>query len=189
MGDASSPEGWQFRGQRVVQAVLNDLVASRGLGRQTPGQKKGKTTIIYGGSSAGGRGAMVHLDYIKPMLGTVGSNVLVYGLLDSPYWIDVPPFPIPNSTFIGFANITKDVYKQANVTHLDPGCAAAYPGEESWKCLFGEYRMPFLKTPYLLVASQDDAFQLGYDLGSFEPTSDQERTYAANFAAQTRRVG
>ena len=100
------------------------------------------------GSSAGGRGAMVHLDYISEMLGSeANQNVSVVGLLDSPYWIDIPPFPNPKNTFVGFENTTKGVYHQANVTHLDSGCAAQYTGEERWKCLFGQYRIPFLKTP------------------------------------------
>ena len=40
-----SLSGWTFRGQRVVQAVLNDLVKSKGLGSTGANE-----LIIYGGA-------------------------------------------------------------------------------------------------------------------------------------------
>lgn len=43
---------------------------------------------------------------------------------------------------------------------LGDDCLAAYPGTESWKCLYGVYRAPFLRTPYLLQASEEDVFQI-----------------------------
>lgn len=53
------------------------------------------------------------------------------------------------------------VFALINATErLGPGCADAYPGDEGWKCLFGEYRVPFLRTPYLMSASQFDHYQL-----------------------------
>ena len=47
-------------------------------------------------------------------------------------------------------------------THMttSPECAQLYPGEK-WKCIVGQYRMPLIKTPYLLLADQYDSYQLG----------------------------
>merc|ERR1712107_752024 len=64
-------------------------------------------------------------------------------------------------------------------------CAAEFQGEEGWKCMFGQYRLPTLKTPYLLVASQYDSYQLGNNVGH-KPGNDQEKAYAENFAKATR---
>ncbi|KAH8070288.1 pectin acetylesterase [Aureococcus anophagefferens] len=53
MGDGEK-FGLQFRGRRIVDAVLADLAAHKGLGDAD--------LVVFGGGSAGGRGAMVHLD-------------------------------------------------------------------------------------------------------------------------------
>jgi hypothetical protein len=52
------------------------------------------------------------------------------------------------------------VMRLAQPKHLDAACVAAQSANDNsvddatWRCLFGQYRMPFVKTPYLLVASQ-----------------------------------
>ena len=63
----------------------------------------------------------------------------------------------------------------ANASHADGSCEGVDPGGDSpegggvdpegeegggvdpaqrWRCLFGEYRLPLLRTPYMLLASQ-----------------------------------
>jgi hypothetical protein len=44
-------------------------------------------------------------------------------------------------------------------------CFAVYPSDP-WKCQMGQYRMPFVKTPFFLVASQFDSYQLMHLTGS-----------------------
>eukprot|EP01062_Namystynia_karyoxenos_P084531 TRINITY_DN996_c0_g1_i1.p1 TRINITY_DN996_c0_g1~~TRINITY_DN996_c0_g1_i1.p1 ORF type:complete len:413 (+),score=79.61 TRINITY_DN996_c0_g1_i1:82-1239(+) len=181
MGDAgpgASTGGWHFRGMRVVQATLTELVRTHGLGRGS-----GQERMIFGGGSAGARGAMVHLDYVRGMLGSVGARVSLVGFLDSPLWIDEPPYP--GSAFPGFNITTQGVHAWANVTHLGAGCAARYAGPEAWKCLFGQYRLPSVQTPYFVVASQYDSFQLGENVGH-KPGTAAEQSYAESFAASTR---
>lgn len=190
MGDAgasTATSGWHFRGQAVVEAVLRELVVTHGLGMGTAGSRD---TLIFGGGSAGARGGMVHLDYVPAMLQQAGvpdpsASVAVVGFLDSPLWINMAPFP--GSSFVGFNATTKGVFKWANVSHLGTACEATYPGQEAWKCMFGQYRMPLLQTPYLLVASQYDAFQLGTNVGH-KPSTAAQRAYATQFAARTRAL-
>jgi len=52
----------------------------------------------------------------------------------------------------------------------------------------GQYRMPFLKTPYILYASQYDEFQLSENLCHGPPFSSGETAYADEFAALTREL-
>jgi len=177
MGNAAAM-GWQFRGEVVVQSVLSDLVARHGLGHGSQ-----KHTLIFGGGSAGARGAMVHLDYVSGMLGSVAPKVNVVGFLDSPAWIDMAPF---RSSFIGFPSVTQHVHSYANVSHLGSSCIAKY-ANEPWKCMYGQYRLPTLSTPYFLVASQYDAFQLGVNVGH-KPNSSAEKAYAEKFANRTRAL-
>lgn len=167
--------GWHFRGAAIVEAVLADLIARQGLGSVFA------TTLVFGGASAGGRGAMVTLDFVPALL---PSNVRVLGFLDSPYWIDMAPYS--GSGFVGFANMTQQAFVLGNMTgRVTANCAEMYPVEELWRCVFGVYRLPFLHTPYLLVASAFDAFQLSENIGH-EPRTQAEESYALTFANATR---
>ena len=47
--------------------------------------------------------------------------------------------------------------------------------------------MPFVKTPYLLIASQSDAYQLVNNIGHW-PRNDAEKAYEADFAARTAQL-
>lgn len=83
-GDAppsDATDGWHFRGQAIVHAVLSEMTRAHGL--------LFGDTLVFGGCSAGGRGAMFNLDYVPDM---VPFGVKVVGLLDSALW--VPPAPV-----------------------------------------------------------------------------------------------
>lgn len=178
MGNATQ-FGWQFRGGVVVASVIADVVRRHGLGSGVGGRQD---LLVFGGGSAGARGAMVHLDYVPEMLGArAAAHVTVRGFLDSPLWLDEAPFRAGTTSL---ANTTVAVHGYAEVSHLGTRCAAANPGADGWRCLFGQYRMPLVRTPYLLVASQYDAFQLGWNVGH-EPASAPEKAYAEAFAART----
>lgn len=181
MGDGEA-FGFQFRGQRVVHAVLLDLVQTKGLGSGEGGRRD---RVIFGGSSAGARGAMVHLDYVKEMLRSAAVNVEVIGFLDSPVWIDKQSFW---SGFPGFPSVTQQVHSYANIQHFGQECGAAHAHHDRWKCMYGQYRLPTLKTPYFLVASQYDSFQLESSVGR-KPSTDGELQYANELAAATRQLG
>jgi len=63
--------------------------------------------------------------------------------------------------------------------------------EEIWKCLFGVYRMPFVKTPYLLLVQEYDSWQLSHlvhDFDGIETVANfnvEELLYVGKFGAQT----
>ena len=113
----------QFRGAPTIYALFHDLMNTMGL---TSGAK-----VLFGGCSAGARGAMVHLDNIVTWMD--GYGIEVRGLLDSGLWVDVEPV---SDTGMGgtLLNQAADVYGFANVSSVIPDdCADAYPGEE-YKC-------------------------------------------------------
>jgi len=182
MGNATAM-GYQFRGHQVVQAVLSDLVDRRGLGSQSL-TSKGRDLLIFGGGSAGARGAMVHLDYVQEMLGAAGGHVDVVGFLDSNHWVDVDLYD--GSSFIGFPLITRHVHSYANVQHLGSTCVAAYEKQNQWKCMFGQYRMHHVTTRHFMVASQYDSFQLENLLQGPPPYSLDAVAYAEKLAQKTR---
>lgn len=168
MGDASATPvsyNWQFRGQETVKAAIAELV-KQGMGSGS--------TFVLGGSSAGGRGTMVTCDFLPSLLPTGVDFVCVP---DSPLWIDMPSL-----VQTPLAVTAQKVYTMANASgRVSAECGALYSGPEAWKCLFGQFRMPSLAQPYLMYASQDDAFQLGWDLGS-KPQTPAQLAFAANFS-------
>jgi len=136
MGSVST-FGMQFRGQDIVAAVLADLQAKRGL---APGAR-----LLFGGCSAGARGAMVHLDNVAAAL----PGVEVRGMLDSAYWINLAPSGSDASDALGGSLIqqAEDVYGFANTTGvISAQCAQLYAATP-WYCLFGARRAKRSRDP------------------------------------------
>lgn len=167
VGASGATWGYAFRGQRIIEATMADLQARHGMG---PGAE-----VVFGGCSAGARGALVNLDYIQDMAPT-GSTVR--GLLDSGLWVDVEP--------IDTEQVSLQEQTQMVASFVNPGariptaCALQYVGEE-WKCLFGVYRLPFLDTPYLINAAQFDSFAMVYDDAGNVPSTQGQVALADEF--------
>jgi hypothetical protein len=165
------------------------------------GGKGGKYehNVIFGGGSAGGRGAAILLDVVASRF--EGFNVR--GFLDSPYYVDSDPYDgaFYHDRFEGFAKQTQDVYDNFVVggrhhgTVLNEECVAEYT-DEPWKCLFGEYIMPFIKTQYLMTVDQYDGWQLSHDVHDYDGIEsdpmfhdgDGEMEYVELFGADTHRL-
>ena len=200
----SSRFGMQFRGHAVITALFAALV-QLGLGSQP------HTTLIFGGGSAGGRGAIVHIDYTAGMLVQGGlspdaaASIRVVGFFDAavwlvPSWLDGRRFPNTTSGYDihgpagasvpSLTEQTKRAYQLFHATHLGAECAERFAADERWRCLFTEFRLPTLRTPYFVSSSQSDSFQLGVDFGHRgAPRDDAEAAAAASFAAATRSFG
>jgi hypothetical protein len=135
-----------FRGQRIIEAVFMDLRRRTDLGAQ-PGD-----LVVYGGCSSGARGAMVSMDSVATKM--VG-KATVLGLLDSPLWVPLSPL---HSYLVSHEKQTQLVLQNYKATKfISEECRRRYP-DDLWKCLFGAYRLPLLKTPFFLSHSQYDAF-------------------------------
>jgi hypothetical protein len=143
-------DGWAFKGQRIIEATLAVLVAHMGLGAPSAGTSR----LLFGGCSAGARGALFNADFLAPML---PPSVELRVFLDSPLWVDIEPL---NLGTVSLQTQTQSVFALVNATaRLDAACVATFPGVEGWKCLFGQYRVPFLRVPFLMSASQFDKYQ------------------------------
>lgn len=162
-----------FRGQRIIAATFADLIARWGL--------DGSANVLFGGCSAGARGAMFNLDYVQAML---PAGATVKGLLDSALWLDLAPI---DSAEVSLQTQTQDVYSLVNPSARIPAaCQEMYPGPEGWKCLYGQYRLPFVQTSYYINAAQFDSFQMVYDLGGNAPSSMGQVAFADQFQMATR---
>mmetsp|Transcript_1299 Transcript_1299/g.4580 ORF Transcript_1299/g.4580 Transcript_1299/m.4580 type:complete len:129 (-) Transcript_1299:755-1141(-) len=106
---------------------------------------------------------MSTLDFVSSVLAAEGVDVEVRVVLDAPLWIDMAPY---DSSVVSLAEQTRLVYASANVDgRVTETCRAAHPGEE-WKCIFGEYRLPFVTTQYIVSTAQRDTFQISWNMGT-----------------------
>eukprot|EP01126_Amoeba_proteus_P013288 TRINITY_DN15614_c0_g4_i1.p1 TRINITY_DN15614_c0_g4~~TRINITY_DN15614_c0_g4_i1.p1 ORF type:complete len:401 (+),score=54.63 TRINITY_DN15614_c0_g4_i1:95-1204(+) len=178
MGNApasSTTWGWHFRGQELVRGVIEILKVRNGM--------TSNSTIYLAGGSAGGRGVMANLDDLADNHFPLGAEVV--GIMDSPLWVDLKPF---SSNFPGFQYQEKQKVLYYNTSRIIPkDCAKKY-SQDLWKCQFGQYRIPYLKTPFFMIASQYDQFQLSADIQSSPPFGLEAVAYANQFAHVTRQV-
>eukprot|EP00048_Salpingoeca_helianthica_P015232 m.225716 g.225716 ORF g.225716 m.225716 type:complete len:229 (+) comp16768_c0_seq1:1372-2058(+) len=62
-------------------------------------------------------------------------------------------------------NQTAHLFDIARVsTTASPSCLAHYPGQNGWKCIYGQYALPFVRSSYLLHSYLYDQFQLSGNL-------------------------
>lgn len=152
MGDVGASDdtwGYHFRGQRLVAALFQAIKDDHNFNN---------ASIVYlTGTSAGARGMMTLVDQLVSTV--LPPTATAVALLDSPYYLDIQPYSAQSK---GFQYQEQQKYALFNTTGiLSDECVAAYPSpSEQWKCQFGQYRMPFVKTPYFVIASQYDSYQL-----------------------------
>ncbi len=152
VGDAPASEstfGFAFRGAHAIPAVLQSLMKEHGFG-----STGGPEDLLLAGCSAGGRGTLFNIDYVTSM---VPKTVNVRGFMDSSIWLDVPPYNASALTTLTLQQQTALALRLVNGTgRLSPACSAAYPGTDAWRCLYGQYRLPFVMVPYLVSQAQFD---------------------------------
>ena len=178
MGDAEASNntwGWHMRGQRLVFATISHLILN---GNLTKNSK-----IIISGGSAGARGVMVLIDKLVKEHLPKGAKVV--GFLDSPFYIDEKPF---SPYFKGFQYQEQQKLSFFNVMNVISECSAIYPEKEAWKCLFGQYRIPLVETPFFMVASQYDAYQLLNNVLHYPPYIGSALDYVNNFGNITQKM-
>lgn len=127
--EASTLWKWKFRGQNNVRAMIKHLVEHQGLGGD-----KSNDIVVFGGASAGGRGAMTHLDLVAEDLAK--HNVRVLGHLDSPLYMDLATLT-PSKT-MGLNYHMKMAFENFQEKSFMPKeCLDAFDEEHQWRCVFG----------------------------------------------------
>ena len=113
-------------------------------------------------------------------------NATLAAFLDSLYYVDIASY---DPSFPGFQYQEQQKYRLFNTTRiLSAPCTAAYPDPaDQWKCQFGQYRMPFVTTRYLVLTAQFDGYQLPYltGVGSTSQYNASVTAYAVEFGNLT----
>lgn len=160
--------GRHFRGARIFQAVIEDLMDSS----ITSGPNLTEARqVVLSGSSAGGAGVLVNLDWLASQL----PSAAVWGIDDAGWFVDVQPFDpsIPSPR-----QMTQQAYSLWS-GRVDTSCAAANPGSEGL-CYLGAVAYPYIQTPIFIQIAQYDGPQL-VGLGVGLPLDDKKRSFALDF--------
>jgi len=184
VGDAAASAltgGFAFRGQRAVPAALLWLTRVHAFGAAGIPER-----LLLAGSSAGGRGVLFTIDYLQPL---VPPSVNIHAFADSALWLDVPQLAAGSAPSLQAQ--TQMALPMLNATsRLDPLCTATYglwtasATSAAWKCLYTQYRIPFLRVPYLLAEAQFDSFALPAFAGAPAPyLSPNASQFALSYAA------
>merc|ERR1719499_1551359 len=161
----TGPLKYKYQGSSIVEAVFQDLVSKYNLGKLN-GQT---TTVVFAGQSAGGRGAMFNIDYISNWFSLQKDlDVRLLGFLDSPYWIPMDPL---HSYLVPLLEQARRIHVYANNSNvIREKCAQQYPDSQHY-CMFGYYTMPFVETPSVMESATFDTFQLGSNIGKWDPSN------------------
>lgn len=164
--------GHQFRGIRIFRAIINDLQ-----NQIVPGQPNlfSARKILLAGTSAGGIGVMVHLDWLAARL----PHASVKGVNDAGWFPETFPFSpdFPSlSLFLRYARIFWN-------GSVDASCAAANPASRQRCYLSPVY--PHLQSPLFVQMSQFDTVVLGA-LGVRFPFNTFERNVANLIGSSVR---
>uniref|UniRef100_A0A7S0MSG2 Pectin acetylesterase n=1 Tax=Pyramimonas obovata TaxID=1411642 RepID=A0A7S0MSG2_9CHLO len=154
--------GMHFQGLTIWRAVLQEVLQRRGLQAAIDAFRGGrgkKPLLLVGGYSAGARATMIHVDRLR---GELGESANVYALMDSGVWLDIPPEAEAKAK--GKLSLKEETMRAIDFFNLrdkadllDPKCLEDNPLEQ-WKCIFSQYRLAYVQTPYTIVSSQRDAF-------------------------------
>ncbi|NIM94631.1 MAG: hypothetical protein GTO18_13100 [Anaerolineales bacterium] len=172
-GASPGTDGRHFRGARIFRGVIEALKDPSIT--PTPNLAQAER-VLFSGSSAGGVGVLVHLDWLAREL--PGADVS--GATDAGWILDVMPF---NQDVDAPASQAQRGYDYWNAT-VDASCATRFVGREGL-CFLGEYAFQEIKQPLFIQIAQFDRVQLG-GLGLTLPLNDEERAYANEFGRAVR---
>eukprot|EP00439_Symbiodinium_sp_Y106_P046822 s2036_g5.t10 len=129
VGNREAPAaGYFFQGERIISAVLEEL--------RNRSVFEGIDLLVFGGCSAGGRGALYNLDRVCSWL---PAALRCRGFLDAAWWEGLQLWGPSES--------------------LAP-CLASAGEHAAHLCLFGPHFAPYVRTPFLVHEEQFDYFML-----------------------------
>jgi len=168
---SSSTGGHEFRGRRIFRAVIADL-KNRRAGRNLTSANR----ILLSGTSAGGIGVMIHLDWLASKF----RGVDVRGINDAGWTPDPESVPILGTAI----NRSFDRAIRLWNGKPDSSCAQAHRNSKYRCYTSGVY--PYLNFPLMVQMSQFDTVFLGA-IGVQHPFDVREKVYAELFAAAVRQ--
>jgi hypothetical protein len=136
-----------YRGRANMQAVLEDLLANRGLSTAT--------SVLIDGGSAGGLTTLIHADRVRSFL----PPTTHFGAIGDAGWFR----PDPALDLKGYGKSIETMWQVGNCSS-DAACEAANPGNTS-ACGFAAAVFPHLTSSMFVMEGAYDSFQLANIMG------------------------
>lgn len=136
---ASPKQMFSFMGSFVIRQVIKDLV---------PLGLENSTELLLTGSSAGGTGVMLNLDFIKELLHDELNlkQIHIKGVTDSGWFLDRTPYAPTNKPAVDAIKKGIELWR-GKVPRV---CRERYLNEP-WRCYFGYRVYPTLKSKFITI--------------------------------------
>lgn len=159
--------GYEFRGWTIMRSVIADLRS-----RTSGPNLKTATEILLAGTSAGGAGVMVHLDWLASQL----RRAKVRGLNDAGW--------IPEANTLPLDTAMDEILTQGVQLWNGKPDSSCVDATETERCYLSSV-YPYVTTPLLVQESQWDSWVLGI-VGIDYPFDPAEQPVVDAFAAAVR---
>ncbi|KAL3882516.1 hypothetical protein ACJMK2_028852 [Sinanodonta woodiana] len=157
-GTATSPDdtGFSFMGSLILDEVIRELI---------PKGLRNARKLVLAGSSAGGIGVLLNLDYVANLMAELAPKVEVRGIADSGWFMDSPQYS-QEDCVEAYNCAPRDGTKKGIQVwrgRVPEACKAQYPESEHWRCYFGYRIYATLKTPLYVIQYLFDEAQIMVD--------------------------
>ena len=147
----TAPSQIYFRGRANLLAILNYLKQNTTIGTASE--------IIVSGGSAGATSVYLGLDAIPSLF----PNAKILGAPDAGYFLDAYNVGQQIMWFRTCFQAADQVWNSTGSGNVNQRCLQAYPNE-TWKCFLPQYFAVMIITPYIILNSGYDIFQVVADL-------------------------
>ena len=144
-----------YRGRRILDALFEELLDSRGLSTATE--------LLFAGCSAGALTTYVHADYVSTLMARRVPGAKTVALADAMFSLHHDAFPANPSNY--YTNQFKWGFTAWNSSaSINQKCLAAYSGSSAnassaWVCFHGAVAAQFVTTPLFIANSKYDTWQ------------------------------
>eukprot|EP00039_Didymoeca_costata_P009164 m.121179 g.121179 ORF g.121179 m.121179 type:complete len:411 (+) comp14383_c0_seq3:61-1293(+) len=134
-----------FRGKRILDANIQDMLSTMGLSRATE--------VVLSGHSAGGLATYLHADYVQTLL--PASVTKFHAIPDAGFFLDHVDVNGTNT----FGRGMRALFQIANASHsLNKGCIAR--SNDMFDCVFPQNFADLIRSPMHPIQSLYDTYQL-----------------------------
>jgi len=171
---SSGTGGWYFMGRVIVEALIKHLL-------QVQSMYTAKYVLLTG-FSAGGMGVFHNADFVGSIVKAAIPDVTYKAYVDSGWSLDIVPY---------YLGVTERDYAKGITTNFnavyDDECKSVYEASgEQWRCYFGLYSYPFIRTPIFWAQHQyDSAFidvEPPFNSSTGEYARDVQQTFLLHFS-------
>ena len=148
------PVNMWSRGRGNFNGVISYLQKTLGMGEATE--------VILSGGSAGGLAVFYNLDHLATLL---PPTTRLTGFPDAGFFLDAQASASGTYDYRGLFQGADPVWNVTGSGGTNLACLADQKAGEAWKCLMAPYLAKYIKTPYFVMNSAYDAWQLHHILG------------------------